>query len=508
MQEEINIKSGELAFGTKGEILSTVLGSCIAVCIYDQELKIGGMNHYLLPRPCEENCSLQYGIYAIPALIKEFKKRGSLPKNLVAKIIGGATSPDSSSKVEVGSENIRLAREILNQFGIPIMVEEVGGNIGRQVKFHTSTGELFFKKTNAPTSNNSKIKVLIIDDSGPMRKVIRKMLEPDSTIEIIGEAADPFQAEEIRCRMRPDVITLDLHMPKKDGVSYLKEYMASDPIPTIIVTDYNIKDTGPVMDALEAGAFDYVQKPALSEIREAGEILNTKIKAAAKTKSSRLKQIGQKASKRLIEPAQFVVHSLSSPTVANSIIAIGASTGGTEAIKVVLTGLPKSIPPILIVQHMPPIFTKSFAERLNELCPFDVKEAEDNDMVKNGCVYIAPGGKQMAIVGKGSDLRICISDDPPENRFKPSVDFLFRSFAKISGRDRIAILLTGMGRDGACELLSLRSKGVRTIVQDENSSIVFGMPGEAIRLGAAELIRPIDEISETLLLMLKQVKIA
>ena len=506
-KKTIFIKSGELAVAIHGECLSTVLGSCVSVCIIDVEKKIAGMNHYLLPAPASSNQSLpaqsdllQYGIYSIPALLKEFKKLGSLPVDLEAKIIGGALA--------VGTENIALARKILKQYGIRISAEEVGGSKGRKVELDSSSGSIRFiklgviskvenlnivEKTNKP----SKIKVLIIDDSPPMRKVIRKMIEIDAEIEVVGEAADPFEAELMRKKFKPDVLTLDLNMPKQDGVSYLRQYMPTSPLPAIIVTDYNIKDTHQVMDALESGAFDYIQKPALNQMNEVGEVLLQKIKDAALVDVHRLLQPKQK-----LVLTQRQKPSLNTPF--SSMIAIGSSTGGTEAIKVLLMGLPSEIPPIVIVQHMPPGFTKSFADRLNDLCSFHVKEAQEGDRIQSNCVYIAPGGKQMAVLGNRTDLRISINDDPPENRFKPSVDYLFRSFDGISGKDKIAVILTGMGRDGSAQLLELRNKGVHTIAQDESTSVVFGMPKAAIEIGAVSEIKRIDQIAEAIMSSLRK----
>jgi two-component system chemotaxis response regulator CheB len=252
------------------------------------------------------------------------------------------------------------------------------------------------------------------------------------------------------------------------------------------------------MDALDAGAFDYVQKPALSDLNQTSENLIAKIKAAALVDASRLVVgIKRQATRKKITKgvATTEVREFDSRKIANSLIAIGASTGGTEALKVVLMGLPKDIPPIFIVQHMPPVFTKSFAARLNELCPFNVKEAQDGEQVQPGTVYIAPGGIHMTVVGNGKELKIRLIDEPPENRFKPSVDFLFRSVGKIPGMKKTATLLTGMGNDGARELLNLRKQGVYTIAQDEETCVVFGMPKVAIEMGAVMDVMPLEEIA-------------
>lgn len=552
----LSINSGELAMGYDGEVISTVVGSCIAVCIFDERLHIGGMNHYLLAENLgSENdgeSPLRYGSQAIPALLNEFKRAGSRPADLRAKIIGGAHSTNSEHSQHVGTANAAIARHILAKFGVRILAEEVGGRAGRRVEFNTFDGSLRFKKddlggadqpgSTARTTFTSqatpadhpkpveapkpreptkpaltllakpknlagrKIKVLLIDDSAPIRRVLSKMLSADPDIEIVGEAEDPVAAEVLRKTIKPDVITLDLHMPNQDGVSYLRQFMPLAPVPTIIVTDFNLNETGPVMDALDSGAFDYFQKPAHSQLAEAGPILIAKIKAAAQVKPETLLQFraDPKGLSKKTSQTSGAPLSIDQQKISSTLIAIGASTGGTEALKVLLTGLPAEIPPILIVQHMPPGFTKSFADRLNELCPFAVKEAVDGEKVVANCVYIAPGGVQMAVVGKSSELRIRISDDPPENRFKPSVDYLFRSFGQIKGKQRMAAILTGMGGDGAKEMLNLRKMGVHTIAQNEATCVVFGMPKVAIDLGAACEVKALDQIASSLALHLRK----
>lgn len=519
----IFLKSGELILGTKGEVLSTVLGSCLSICIFDKVKKMGGMTHYLLSQPFDEvavadKALYNYGIYALPALLKKLKELGSERQNLSAKIIGGANNFDLilGNNFNIGEANLKIAYQLLTSFGIPIKAEDVGGNYGRKVEFNTATGEIRFKKEilqrqeillpselslkSVQSALPFRIKVLIVDDSSAIRKLIRKMIEIDNQIEVVGEADNPLIAEELRKKYHPHVMTLDLHMPIKNGVTYLREFMATEPMATIIFTDCSLKDTGPVMDALEAGAFDYVQKPAQSQIAETSKILISKIKEAAKVDTEKLARSLRKSLARKPHPIKIKTKFLTALGKAvDSVIAIGASTGGTEAIKHVLMGLPSEIPPVLIVQHMPPGFTKSFADRLNELCPFHVKEAEDGDVIENGFVYVAPGGKQMAIILKGTGLFIRITDDPEENHFKPSVDYLFRSLSKITTKHRICILLTGMGGDGAKEMLTLRNQGVYTIAQDEATCVVFGMPKVAIEIGAAYEIKALEQIAGSVL---------
>ncbi len=524
----LHLKSGELKVTQNGEVLGTVLGSCVAVCIFDNQKKIGGMNHYLLP---ESNPSasishpLNFGDTSLTAMLKRFKELGSHPLHLQAKIVGGARMKTDSQGPTVGERNIQIAKDLLQKFAIPIVAESIGGNCGRTIEFYSSTGELRLKMESEfseglETKKKNKIKVLIVDDSQSVRKILRAVISSDPQIEIVGEAEDPIEAERLRENLKPDVMTLDLHMPKKNGNIYLRELMSEHPMPVIIVSDCHLKDTGPVMNALDAGALDYVQKPELARFQEHAETLIAKIKMASEVNVEKLRP--KKISGRsLARPSKnLILDSTTEETEEqhatkksrknhlsissemqkiSQMIAIGASTGGTEALKELLSSLPENIPPILIVQHMPAAFTKSFADRLNELCSFQVKEAEQSEVIRNGCVYIAPGGQQMAVSQKGSIYKIQLSDEAPENRFKPSVDFLFRSFAKVQEVKKSAALLTGMGSDGARELLTLRNSGAFTIAQDESTSVVFGMPKSAIELGAAQQTLPLDQIASALI---------
>lgn len=333
-----------------------------------------------------------------------------------------------------------------------------------------------------------KIKVLIVDDSKLIQTILRKICDLDSSLEVIGVADRPSAAEEIIKKNRPDVMTLDIHMPEQDGVAYIKESWPRNRIPTIMISSLSIDEGGMVLDALENGAVDYIQKPSLEELDEVGKIIIEKIKCAAEI--TNVKTIDEMGHSNYCSLAQNY-----KIDVTKKMVVIGSSTGGTEALREILCCLPSTIPPVLIVQHIPPVFSKAFAMRMNELCSFTVKEAEDGDRINENCVYVAPGGKQMAIKKLRDYAVIHINDDPPVNRFKPSVDYLFKSVCKHLYRDVVAVILTGMGKDGAQGMKELHSKGVKTIAQSEKSCVVFGMPREAIAQGAVDIVSDLDQIA-------------
>lgn len=332
---------------------------------------------------------------------------------------------------------------------------------------------------------DAKIKVLIVDDSKTIRNILTKVFSSDSQFEVVGCADKPSEVEELIAKHTPDVITLDIHMPEMDGVTLLKTIIAPKyHIPCVMISSISLSEGPMVLDALENGAVDYIQKPEMSELHLVTPLILEKVKTAALANM-------KKSAKRKRQSVEKVT----SKCNLDSMIVLGSSTGGTEAIRDILTSMPDEIPPMLIVQHIPAVFSQAFAKRMNDLCPFEVKEAVDGDVVKKNQVLIAPGGKQMKFVHKNGKSYVEINDDDPVNRFKPSVDYLFYSVAKNIPGHMVAIILTGMGKDGAKGMLELRSKGVRTIAQNEESSVVFGMPKEAIEIGAAEFIEPLNEIA-------------
>jgi two-component system, chemotaxis family, protein-glutamate methylesterase/glutaminase len=349
-----------------------------------------------------------------------------------------------------------------------------------------------------------KIRVLTIDDSALMRQVLAVLLSRDPEIEIIGSAPDPYIAREKIKALNPDVLTLDVEMPKMDGLTFLEKLMRGHPMPVVMVSSLTEAGCQTTLRALELGAVDFITKPKI-DLREgmeeiARDLIN-KVKAAAvaRVKRSPLRVSGSGSDSKL-ETCNSKSPVLSSAMIktTDTIIAIGSSTGGTEAVKDVLLSLPPNTPPVLIVQHMPERFTKTWADRMNSLCRISVKEAENGDSVLPGHALVAPGGYHMALVRSGARYTVQINQDPPVNRHRPSVDVLFASVARYAGANAVGVILTGMGNDGAKELLTMKQAGAFTIAQDEASCVVFGMPKEAIKLGGADRIVSLSDIASAI----------
>ncbi len=347
-----------------------------------------------------------------------------------------------------------------------------------------------------------EIKVLIVDDSASIRNMLESFLNNDPNIKVIGKAGDPYQAAAFLKTQVPDVITLDIEMPKMDGLTFLRKIMAQHPIPVVIISSLTKKGANETIRALEYGAVEIIQKPFVEEgkTNEGIQLIIEKVRAASVAKvSARTQNI-------LKIPPKYSADAVlkKSPSAANTnldnqkVVALGASTGGTIALQQIIQNLPITSPPLLIVQHMPVHFTKAFADRLNQLCNIYVKEAEDGDIIKRGNAYIARGDRHLTIKKQGGELVVHLLDGPLVNRHKPSVDVLFRSMANHVGSKGIGILLTGMGDDGARGLLEMKEANANTIAQDEKSCVVFGMPREAINMDAHKAILGLSEISELL----------
>lgn len=347
----------------------------------------------------------------------------------------------------------------------------------------------------------SKIRVLTVDDSALMRQVLAELLSRDPGIEVIGSAPDPFIAREKIKAMNPDVITLDVEMPKMDGLTFLEKLMAGHPMPVVMVSSLTEAGCQTTLRALELGAVDFITKPKI-DLREGmdeiAQDLIAKIKAAAVAKVRGKRVVGRTAGESIVcRPLPLASSAMLKTT--DTIIAIGASTGGTEALRAVLEVLPPNTPPIIITQHMPERFTKTFADRLNTLCRISVKEAEDGDSVLPGHALIAPGSYHMTLVRSGARYSVKLNQDPPVNRHRPSVDVMFDSVARYAGANTIGVILTGMGGDGAKGMLAMKQAGAFNIAQDEASCVVFGMPKEAIKLGGIDKIFPLDDIPAAIL---------
>jgi two-component system chemotaxis response regulator CheB len=333
-----------------------------------------------------------------------------------------------------------------------------------------------------------KIKALVVDDSAVMRQLLTAILSRDREIEVVGTAADPYFARDKIRKLQPDVLTLDVEMPRMDGLMFLEKLMRQRPMPVVMVSALTEAGCETTLRALELGAVDYVTKPRLDVAERMGEVAEKiieKVKIAAHA--------------RLLVPQVTPpprIQSAALPRTTDLVITVGASTGGTEALKFLLASMPADAPGFVIVQHMPELFTRGFAERLNTLSAISVKEAADGDRILPGHALIAPGDHHITMGRSGANYFVQINSDPPVNHHRPSVDVLFHSVAESAGRNAIGIILTGMGADGARGLLEMKRAGARTIAQDEESCVVFGMPKEAIALGAADQIVPLSEIAQ------------
>lgn len=338
------------------------------------------------------------------------------------------------------------------------------------------------------TASGSPVKVLIVDDSAIVRKILNEYLSKDPGIEVIGTAPDPFIARDKIISLKPDILTLDVEMPRMDGITFLQKLMQSKPMPVIVFSSLTPKGGKTAMAALESGAVDVMCKPGGSyTVGDACGDLTERIKTAAKVQVSKVdpSAMANKASTPKLAMAETT----------NKIFAIGASTGGVQAITAVLTKMPANAPGTVIVQHMPAHFTTSFAQRLDGICSVNVKEAQDGDRVVPGRVLIAPGDYHMMLRRSGANYYVTVQDGPKVCRQKPSVDVLFRSVARYAGSNAIGAILTGMGNDGADALLEMRKAGSRTIGQDEKSCTVYGMPKEAIQVGACEHIVTLEDVA-------------
>ena len=355
---------------------------------------------------------------------------------------------------------------------------------------------------------SKKIRVIVVDDSALVRSLLAEIINRQSDMECIGTANDPLIAREMIRELNPDVITLDVEMPRMDGIDFLGRLMRLRPMPVLMISTLTERGAEVTMRALELGAVDFVAKPRVGVANGLQDLANQivdKIRVAAVAQVHRAVPAARPAMAPAAKGATpGAAAPVSSATLlgrlsTEKVIAIGASTGGTEAIKEVLVQMPADSPAIVITQHMPPGFTTSFAARLNGLCQITVKEAVQGERILPGHAYIAPGGKQFAIARSGANYVAVVNDEPPVNRHKPSVEVLFKSVAACVGRNAFGVMLTGMGADGAAAMREMKDAGSYNYVQDEASCIVFGMPREAIAHGAADEVLPLTQIAGALL---------
>lgn len=339
------------------------------------------------------------------------------------------------------------------------------------------------------------IRVLVVDDSAVVRQIFQQVLSRDPEIEVIGVAPDPYVARDMIVEKKPDVMTLDVEMPRMDGLTFLRKVMRYHPVPTVVVSSLTARGGELALEAAQIGAVEVLCKPGASyTVGELSDHLVAAVKAAARVPVRKMQLEGRPPAEGPLRPLARTTH---------QILAIGASTGGTTALEGILRRLPANAPGTVIVQHMPPVFTAAFAARLDTLSAMEVREARNGDWVTPGVALIAPGGQHLVLRRSGARYVAEVKDGPLVNGHRPSVDVLFRSVAQSAGRNAVGAILTGMGGDGAKGLLELRNAGARTVAQDEESCVVFGMPKVAIDLGAVEEIVPLARIPERLLQLIE-----
>lgn len=348
-----------------------------------------------------------------------------------------------------------------------------------------------------------KIRVLVVDDSSVVRQTLTELLSSDPGIEVMGAASDPYMAANKMKEAVPDVITLDIEMPRMDGITFLQKLMSQHPIPVVICSSVAVSGSDNALRAMEYGAVEIIEKPRMGTqqfLKESKIRICDTVKAAARAKVKPIRPGSRIIEKKLSADAVLAKAARTSVIQTTEKIAVvGASTGGTEALKVFLEALPGDCPGIVIVQHMPEHFTKAFSERLNGLCRIEVKEAEDGDSVLRGRALIAPGNRHMLLKRSGARYHVQVKDGPLVCRHRPSVDVLFRSATRYAGANVVGVIMTGMGDDGARGMLEMKEAGAYTVAQDEATSVVFGMPQEAIKLGGVDKVCPLESIAPVVL---------
>ncbi len=350
-----------------------------------------------------------------------------------------------------------------------------------------------------------KIRVLVVDDSALVRQLLTEILNGDPAIEVVGQAPDPYVAREKIKALNPDVLTLDVEMPKMDGVTFLSNLMRLRPMPVVMVSSLTESGADVTLQALGYGAVDFVTKPKVDlahTLEDYAEEIRAKVKMAVKARVRAFEgktPAAPLATPKLSADVVLAQGGTRHLKTTERLIAIGASTGGTEAIKEVLMQMPADAPAVVITQHMPAAFTAAFARRMDSVSAMTVCEAQDGQQILPGHVYIAPGSHHLRVARDGARYVCALSDDPPVNRHRPSVDVLFRSVAQNVGPNAVGVILTGMGADGAAGLKEMRDAGAPTVAQDETTSVVWGMPGAAVKLGAVDAVAPIDAIAARIL---------
>lgn len=411
----------------------------------------------------------------------------------VQESLQGRKENGTELRVAGGSNSIILLEEKLGSLGLTVARKAVRDNFF-QIRYRSENSRLEISIDDKPENSTAtlassagaeKIKILIIDDSASVTLLLKKVIETDANMKVIGTCALPSMVAEKIETLRPDVITMDIKMPEMDGPTLVKLIYPKYRIPIVMISSISREEGGQVLESLENGAVDYIQKPNLRPIAELAEIILPRLKAVAASKTS------EDVKTKFIAPTKLSTH-----WNPNFVIAIGSSTGGVEALKRLLTNFPPNIPPTVIAHHIPAVFSEALANRLDSCVEFDVTEAKDGDILKPNHVYLAPGGRDLKIISRGSDLICQILEKDPNYHYHPSIDLLFDSVARQCGNRAIGILLTGMGRDGADGMVNLKNAGSWNIAQDESSSVVYGMPKAAFEMGGTHLVLHLDEIAK------------
>jgi two-component system chemotaxis response regulator CheB len=451
----------------KGEVVRFEIGTHSLITIFDRQ------KHRSV------------GIALPPDTIAHDEKLAELIKTLG---VDSSLRPQLEARIVAQRREVSRLEKMLKDLNVAD-VKSMPGRYARGEAFlFGDTGKMkVHLETSADVEADRKRRVLIVDDSKTIRDILTRIFSEDARLEVVGAVEKPSLVFDAIDRLKPDVITLDVHMPEMDGVTLLKQLMPRYRLPVVMVTSIRMEDGPVVLNALEIGAVDYIQKPSLPELQQQAPMIRDKIFEASK---SRVDLAKVSMSMKPAEKLQNLTPHSKLP-----IVCIGSSTGGTEALRALFSHFPEKIPPVVVVQHIPPVFSQAFAERLNEEFPFEVKEAADGDEVKFGRILIAPGAKQMRLKEESGVLRVQLTDDAPVNRFKPSVDYLFDSAAQILRKRAVGVILTGMGADGAKGLLRMKEAGARTVGQDEATSVVYGMPRVAHEIGAVDIQKPLHQIA-------------
>lgn len=422
----------------------------------------------------------------------DLKSMAVSPRELSAKLVGAR---EFTAKAEdwLRAQGIRIEKTVERRHSFEVLFDAPSKSLRVSKEpigssSSTSITNAQPKAIHEKPKQPQKLRILIVDDSKTIRSLLENIFSRDQGLEVVGSLGDPTQVEAFLASHSVDVMTLDVHMPGMTGVDVLRQVMPKHPVPTVLLTSLSISDGPLVLQALELGAVDYVQKPQKESLNHFGAELVERLRQASTSK------VRVHSSRKVAPRAPPVGLKMDT----KSVVAIGSSTGGTEALREVLTGLPSEVPPILIVQHIPAVFSAALATRLNDLCKFRVKEAEDGEIVQANCAYIAPGGKQMMFRRTKGHLQVRITDDPPVNRHKPSVDYMFDSLLELEIPHLVGVILTGMGADGAKGLLRLKEQGAWTIGQNEESCVVYGMPRAAFEMGATCEVLAISDIAASL----------